>query len=162
MVERKVFSVFPASQSFPTSFELVSPVSLGRMPMRVPLSHRGSLAENGTDETTAESGWMDGWEEGGKFSLPPSLVTFWLFFSERQSIIGDVDQYSRSAPSSIGPTQTDNGRPGKRMSHSRDPTRLLGRLELRTKYLLFGALFYPVVVVSSTQMWEKRFRVRLR
>ena len=44
------------------------------------------------------------------------------------------------------------------MSHSRDPTRLLGRLELRTKYLLFGALFYPVIAVSSNL--QNGFRVR--
>ena len=59
--------------------------------------------EWGTDKTTGkESGWMDGWEEGGKFSLPLSLAVPALSFLERQSIIGDVDQYSRSAPSSIG------------------------------------------------------------
>ena len=51
---------------------------------------------------------MDGWEEGGKFSLPLSLslaaaaAAASLSLLERQSIIGDVDQYSRSAPSSIG------------------------------------------------------------
>ena len=69
----------------------------------------------------AESGWMDGKKEESF----PSLC-FWLFFFrsfERQSIIGDVDQYSRSAPSSIGlpPTQQWQST-RKTMSHSRDPT----------------------------------------
>ena len=76
---------------------------------------------------------MDGWEEGGKFSLPLSLslaaaaaaLPLLLSFLERQSIIGDVDQYSRSAPSSIGRRLMHN--PNllqwqlKPMSHSGEP-----------------------------------------
>ena len=52
---------------------------------------------------------MDGWMVGKKEESFPSLCLSGcccccssLSFPERQSIIGDVDQYSRSAPSSIG------------------------------------------------------------
>ena len=105
----------------------------GRWPMRasptVVVWPQERTRERTRQQGRRVDGWMDGWEEGGKFSLPPSLLAALrsLSFLERQSIIGDVDQYSRSAPSSIGRLrlmhnpnllQWQRGRRGKPMSHS--------------------------------------------
>ena len=102
----------------------------------------------------AESGWMDGKKEESF----PSLC-FWLFFFrsfERQSIIGDVDQYSRSAPSSIGPTDG----PTQQWQREQDDVSLTRETTLRLfqpDTFLCGGLDWtdPVVAAASSAQMQK-------
>ena len=78
--------------------------SVSRWPMRASPTVVVWPQERTRERTRQQGRRVDGWMVGKKEESFPSLCLWPLLSSllERQSIIGDVDQYSRSAPSSIG------------------------------------------------------------